>query len=215
MLREFVSRALCLDGVQMLRFLNTHAGAMTARDIAVKLFEDFVFARTAKSRIMDSGFYGAAVNAFSTPKSRQDSYHSLFLDTCSFQGCVLIKEALCGFCCGCSPVCRILRKEKGKSGIRGTIRRRRWEVGVLLAIHNRYALLCGVTHYWSHRLFLLRFSAASFSSCCRFRLMCHAAHLFAVAFAPRAASLCLSDLQLIWFFSVFFRLLKWRGVLVC
>uniref|UniRef100_A0A915CDK0 Innexin n=1 Tax=Parascaris univalens TaxID=6257 RepID=A0A915CDK0_PARUN len=67
-LREFVSRALCLDGVQMLRFLNTHAGAMTARDIAVKLFEDFVFARTAKSRIMESGFYGTTVNAFTTPR---------------------------------------------------------------------------------------------------------------------------------------------------
>lgn len=215
MLREFVSRALCLDGVQMLRFLNTHAGAMTARDIAVKLFEDFVFARTAKSRIMDSGFYGAAVNAFSTPKSRQDSYHSLFLDTCSFQGCVPIKEALCGFCCGCSPVCRILRKEKGKSGIRGTIRRRRWEVGVLLAIHNRYALLCGVTHYWSHRLFLLRFcclvlellSVSSNVSCCS-SACC--------GICPTCSFIMLewSTANLI-LFSFFFRLLKWRGVLFC
>lgn len=71
LLREFVGGALCLDGVQMLRFLNTHAGAMTARDIALKLFEDFVSARSAKSRMMDNRFYGA-VNASSTPKGKKD-----------------------------------------------------------------------------------------------------------------------------------------------
>ncbi|KHN80217.1 Innexin-3 [Toxocara canis] len=68
LLKEFTRRALCVDGVQLLRFLNTHAGAMTARDVAIKLFEDFAFAKTTKARILGNGFSYGGINGFSTPK---------------------------------------------------------------------------------------------------------------------------------------------------
>uniref|UniRef100_A0A0M3KDH1 SEC7 domain-containing protein n=1 Tax=Anisakis simplex TaxID=6269 RepID=A0A0M3KDH1_ANISI len=78
LLKEFTRGALCVDGVQLLRFLSTHAGAMTARDIAMKLFDDFIVAKTSKSKVMNNpNLNRQPINAFSSTPKRVHSSRDL------------------------------------------------------------------------------------------------------------------------------------------
>ena len=49
-MRHFLRSVLGVDGIQLLRFMRTHAGALTARDVTQRLWEDFLEARQSQNR---------------------------------------------------------------------------------------------------------------------------------------------------------------------